>query len=58
MSICPTTGKTKYKTEKAAADGLEKMQKHKPEYDGEPYFCMYCGDYHFGKKPEKKKKVK
>ncbi len=58
MSICATTGKTKYNSDKEAAVGLENMKKHRPEYEGEPYFCMYCSSYHFGKRPEKKKKVK
>lgn len=57
MSICPTTGKTQYANDKDAAAGLEKMKKHRPEYEGEPYFCMYCSNYHFGKKQEKKKKA-
>lgn len=55
MGICPTTGKTQYGSEKDAAVGLEKMKKHRPEYDGEPYFCMYCSNYHFGKSQSKKK---
>lgn len=55
MSICSTTGKTQYKTEKDAESGLEKMKKYRPDYDGEPYFCMYCDNYHFGKKQQRKK---
>jgi len=58
MSICPTTGKTQYDSEKAASVGLERMKKYKPDYDGEPYFCMYCSNYHFGKKQEKPVKKK
>lgn len=56
MSICPTTGKAQYNSEKDAATGLEKMKKFRPDYDGEPYFCMYCSNYHFGKSQNKKLK--
>lgn len=53
MSICPTTAKTQYKTEKDAQAGLEHMSKFRPDYDGEPYYCMYCYCYHFGRKQDR-----
>jgi hypothetical protein len=53
MSICPTTAKTQYSTEKDALAGLDRMLKIRPEYDGEPYLCIYCSHYHFGKKQDK-----
>lgn len=53
--ICSTTGKTKYDTEKSAQSGLEKMKKHRPDYAGEPYFCLYCSSYHFGRREKSKK---
>jgi hypothetical protein len=53
--ICPTTGKTRYPSEKAAANGLLKFTERQPDYEGSSYLCMYCGEYHFGsKKPPKK----
>lgn len=53
--ICPTTGKTQYKSEQAARKGLERFRERMPDYEGEPYLCMYCGQHHFGK-PAKRKK--
>ena len=54
MSICPTTAKTQYSTEKDALAGLDRMLKIRPEYDGESYYCLYCSYYHFGRKQVKK----
>jgi hypothetical protein len=56
--ICPTTGKTSYHSEKEAVKGLKRFLEKVPDYEGEPYMCMYCGSYHFGsrKKPDKRKR--
>lgn len=58
MSICPTTGKNQYQTEKDAEAGLTRMKERIPSYDGEPYYCLYCGNYHFGKLKDKPKNKK
>ena len=53
MSICSTTAKTQYKNEKDAIKGLEKFKEKLPSYDGAPYYCFYCGSYHFGRRQQK-----
>ena len=58
MNICATTGKTIYKNEKEAQQGLERFLQKMPDYNGEPYFCLYCSNYHFGKKKDKPTKNK
>jgi hypothetical protein len=55
MSICPTTAKTKYKNEQEANKGLEKFKEKIPSYNGESYYCFYCGGYHFGRQDKKDK---
>lgn len=52
MAICSTTGKTLYNSEKEASKGLQRMVEKMPSYDGEPYFCLYCSSYHFGRKKD------
>jgi len=52
-NICATTGKTIYANEKEAIKGLEYFVKKIKHYDGEPYYCLYCDGYHFGKKRDK-----
>lgn len=56
--ICATTGKVIYNTEKEAYKGLNNFLKQLSDYDGEPYYCFYCGFYHFGKKRDKPIKKK
>lgn len=58
MSICSTTGKTIYNNHKEALKGLYRMTERVPDYDGEPYYCLYCSSYHFGRKKEKPVKNK
>lgn len=55
MSICPTTAKTIYRNEQEANKGLEKFKEKIPSYDGESYYCFYCGNYHFGRKQDNPK---
>lgn len=55
MSICPTTGKSQYKDEKEAEAKLLWMKEKVPSYEGEPYYCLYCGSYHFGRSKEHSK---
>ena len=54
--ICPTSGKRQYDSENAAQKGLEKFKEKIPNYEGEPYFCMYCGFHHFGSRRKPKKR--
>jgi len=56
--ICPTTGKTQYPSEQAARKGLQRFKEKIPDYEGEPYLCLYCGSHHFGsrKKLDKRKR--
>jgi hypothetical protein len=56
MATCPTTGKTMYNNQKEAQKGLIRMVDHLPTYEGQTYFCLYCEQYHFGRKKQKKKK--
>jgi len=58
MSICSTTGKTIYNNAKEAQKGLTRMLERVPSYEGEPYFCLYCFNYHFGQKKDKPVKAK
>ena len=51
-NICPTTGKRQYQSDKDAQKGLDKFRERAPEYNGEPYFCLYCGHHHFGARKE------
>jgi len=53
MSICSTTGKTIYNNLREAYKGLRRMIERVPDYEGEPYYCLYCSFYHFGRKKEK-----
>ena len=55
MNICATTGKTIYSDEKQAAKGLDRMVERVPDYDGEPYYCLYCTNYHFGRRKDRVK---
>lgn len=55
MSICPTTGKNQYKNEQDAQSGLTKYKERMPSYEGEAYYCLYCGSYHFGRSKENQK---
>ena len=41
--------------EKQAAKGLDRMVERVPDYDGEPYYCLYCANYHFGKRKDRVK---
>lgn len=56
--VCPTTGKRQYPSEKEALKGLERFRERTPDYEGEPYYCLYCYGYHFGarKAPVKKRR--
>lgn len=54
--ICATTGKRQYSSDKDAQKGLEKFRERMPNYDGAPYFCLYCQNYHFGARKEPVKK--
>jgi hypothetical protein len=56
MRMCSTTGKTMYNNLKEAQKGLIKLIDHLPNYNGEPYFCIYCSYYHFGRKKKPKSK--
>lgn len=50
--ICATTGKRQYSSEKDAQKGLQRFRERTPDYEGEPYLCMYCQRYHFGARKE------
>jgi hypothetical protein len=56
--ICPTTGKRQYQSDKEAQKGLDRFRERIPDYEGAPYLCLYCHNYHFGmrKEPIKKKR--
>jgi hypothetical protein len=50
--ICATTGKRQYASEKEAGKGLDRFRERVPDYEGQPYFCLYCQTYHFGARKE------
>lgn len=50
--VCPATGKRQYASEKEAAKGLQKFRERVPDYEGEPYYCLYCDHHHFGARKE------
>lgn len=57
--MCPTTGKRQYPSEKEATKGLKRFREKEPDYEGEPYLCLYCRRYHFGsRKPPVKRRRK
>ena len=53
---CPTTGKVQHGTEEDAQETLVLFRKKFPDYNGSPYFCLYCYTWHLGRKSEPQKK--
>ena len=54
LHTCPNNGKVQHETEEDAEVVLDKMLKEKPDYDGRPYFCVYCEKWHLGRKKKRK----
>lgn len=58
MMSCPNNGKIQHESEEDAEYVLKQMRKKYPDYDGQPYHCMYCSMWHLGRRSEKPKKKK
>lgn len=55
---CPINGKIQHESEKDAEYALKQTLKKYPDYNGEPYYCMYCDKWHLGRKSERPKRKK
>lgn len=55
---CPANGKIQYESEEDAIYAIPRIERKYGDA-GTPYYCMYCGKWHLGKrKPPRKKKRK
>lgn len=56
---CPNSGKIQYESQKEAEFALEKMRKrYTDSTNHESYFCMYCENWHLGRRSERPKRKK
>lgn len=50
LRICKRTGKHRHASQGGALAHLRGLQKREPDYNGEPYFCKFCGSWHIGRR--------